>query len=212
MAFASLSDGWISRYCGASSGGTLLATHDGGTTWSPQQLPTGIAVPVAIDDEDAVIFNAGRLLVTSDAGRTWAARQVPAGVDTIHFIDPMHGWASVTLANPGGVTPSMQRETVPLYRTDNSGVTWSRVPTTLLRDVTATYETLDGPQVSDNLIEDLYFVDMNHGFAVRGGVFPLATLCAGKFPTDPLLHCVASAQLLKTSDGGLTWTVVGLLP
>lgn len=221
MAFVSVSDGWISRYCGASgaSGGVLLATHDGGTTWSPQQVATGTAVPVAIDDQNAVIFSAGMfrgdnpaLLVTSDAGRTWAARQVPAGVDTVHFIDPTHGWAFVTQANPNGLTPSMRVETVPLYRTDNGGVTWSRVPTSLPRDVTTTIDTLAGPQVSDNLIDDLYFVDMNNGFAVRGGAFPLPTFCTPKHPTDPPQHCAASAQLLKTSDGGVTWTVVGFLP
>jgi photosystem II stability/assembly factor-like uncharacterized protein len=197
----------------------LLATHDGGTTWSPQQLPTGTAVPVAINDQNAVIFSAGMfradnpaLLVTSDAGRTWAARRVPVGVDTIHFIDPLHGWASVTLANPNGLTPSMRGETVPLYRTDNGGVTWSRVATNLQRDVPATIDTLAGPHVYDNLIEDLYFVDLNNGFAVRGGAFPLPTFCTPKHPTDPPQHCAASAQLLKTSDGGVTWTVVGFLP
>jgi photosystem II stability/assembly factor-like uncharacterized protein len=222
MAFVSVSDGWIARHCGASvgaSGGMLLATHDGGTTWSPQQLPTGTAVPVAINDQNAVIFSAGMfrgdnpaLLVTSDAGRTWAARRVPVGVDTIHFIDPLHGWASVTLANPNGLTPSMRGETVPLYRTDNGGVTWSRVATNLQRDVPATIDTLAGPHVYDNLIEDLYFVDLNNGFAVRGGAFPLPTFCTPKHPTDPPQHCAASAQLLKTSDGGVTWTVVGFLP
>jgi photosystem II stability/assembly factor-like uncharacterized protein len=181
----------------------LLTTHDGGTTWSPQQLPTGGRLPVALDDDHAVIFSPYELLVTSDAGRTWAIRRMPAGViQSVHFINPTHGWAALQSDLQGALQ---------LYRTDDSGVTWSRVATKLPSDVRATYNDLNGTQFSDNVIVDVYFVDLRNGFAVRGGVFTLPGTCASKYPTKPL-PCEAFEQLLKTSDGGVTWTVVGYMP
>ena len=68
---------------------------------------------------------------------------------------------------------------MPLYRTRDGGATWAPVRTNLVS------ETPDGQ------IGGLYFVDQDAGFAYRR------------------TEAGAYSELLKTTDGGHTWTTVG---
>ncbi len=71
---------------------------------------------------------------------------------------------------------------LPLYRTDDGGLTWVSVATNVLW---LSQKARVGP------IETIDFVDQNNGFAVRKKYLALD-----------------DSQLLKTTDGGRTWTVV----
>lgn len=98
----------------------------------------------------------------------------------------MHGW---TIAGPAtwflkteNGLPSLPNVVLPLYHTDDGGLTWSLVPTTV---------TIDSSQ---GRVSDLYFVDQRSGFMERVNAATAQTL------------------LFRTTDGGVTWATVGLMP
>jgi photosystem II stability/assembly factor-like uncharacterized protein len=194
MIFSSLTTGWITGV-----GGILLVTHDAGVTWQIQRLPvtptavSTISMLQFFDPQHGIAYwspswtDSGslppmELLVTSDGGTTWVVRLIP-GERRVQwegsFVDPNHGWV---IAGSAGEFQAVPAVSLPLYKTDDGGLTWVRVPTKVVwhsgfNDV--------GP------IDIVRFVDRNNGFAVR--------------EKDMTYSHV---QWLKTTDGGLTWTVM----
>ncbi len=193
LIFSSLTTGWI-----AGTGGTLLVTHDGGVTWQIQPLPV---TPTAVSTINLQFFDAQHgiatwssssessltappveLLVTSDGGTTWDVRPIPGEFPLQlggNFVDANHGWVIAGTAADFNAVPAVS---LPLYRTDDGGLTWVRVPTNVIWRSRADRV---GP------IDIVRFVDQNNGFAVR--------------EKDQANGYV---QWLKTTDGGRTWTVV----
>ena len=206
LAFASTSVGWSLATCPGATYQQLLVTHDGGKTWAPEQLARGIGAgtnlgcpcqtPLVFDHGQAMILATAsspppsrlELLMTSDAGTTWSPRALPGeAIFGMDFTDPQHGWAiagpaSIFSRDSSGQFPALPGVAVPLYRTVDGGLTWTPVLTSL-------------PFASgDGRIQDLYFVDQQHGFADRFNV------------------TTQIGQLLATADGGRTWHVVGRTP
>jgi photosystem II stability/assembly factor-like uncharacterized protein len=199
ITFTSLTTGWI-------SGGNLMVTHDGGVTWHVQPLPVTVSTesyvswPTFFDPQHGIAFfdpqpagcSSGcssavldpvRLLVTSDGGSTWVARSLPGEAPLQwfgDFVDADHGWL---IAGTAADFFAVHGAPLPLYRTDDGGLTWVRLPTNVL---------WRSPEDRVGIIDILDFVDQNNGFAVRqrNGVANGYT------------------QWLKTTDGGRTWTVV----
>src|SRR5438093_4204052 len=196
ITFTSLTTGWI-------SGGNLMVTHDGGVTWHVQPLPVTLSTgsyvgsPTFFDLQRGITWfdpqptapsccprarpDPAPLLATSDGGSTWVARSLPGEAPlqlALNFVDANHGWAIGGTVAEWDAVPSVP---LPLYRTNDGGLTWVRVPTNVLWRY---------PKAS--AIDMLDFVDQNTGFAVRR---------RGEVPND-------YTQLLKTTDGGRTWTVV----
>lgn len=204
VVFVSRETGWIHIYCPSGSGTGLLVSQDGGVTWNAQSLPepaTSLAsMPIFFDSLHGILVVANgvlapgawssvALLVTSDGGRTWSARSLPGEVQMpVSFVDATHGWViggSSDLLNPGSSPGSA---VVPLFRTDDGGNTWVPVPTDLRL-------------VSTNgRVGEINFVDQRNGFAVASTAVPLYGSYADQ------------GTLLKTTDGGVTWTLVGPLP
>lgn len=204
-AFATPTDGWLPLSCTSPEARPLLVTHDGGVTWSALQLPlaeAGLTCPCTVNalttfgEEDAAVLVVGsaagveaqRLFMTADGGNSWGQRTLPGEVQlVVDFIDPVHGWA---IAGPSAMFdktssadfPQQPGVTLPLYRTDDGGLTWKQMNTSLALTSSA------------GRISDVYFVDLNDGFA------------------DRFNGSTQSSQLSKTVDGGLTWTVVGPEP
>lgn len=200
--FASPQNGWLTESCASAP---LLVTHDGGVTWAPQELPlaaAGLTCPCSVDrltvfdQSRAAILAYGQagptvLLTTRDAGNNWNTRTLPgesaaygyAVQYIVDFSDADHGWTvwgpsalffAKSPSNPNGIVPGTN---VPLDRTDDGGLTWVAVKTDL-------------PFADESgRVIDLYFVDTQHGFAVRSN---------GDGPS----------QFLKTEDGGRHWAVV----
>ena len=183
VSFSSPLDGWIGLSCPAGNSTALLGTHDGGTTWFAQSGPQAAAglscpcsldVPTVLDRTHSVAlvysFAPGatsaneRLVMTADGGNTWQPLTSPGEVIFVYnFVDPKHGWAVAGSAaifgrDASGRFPVQPGVKVPLYRTDDGGLTWVPVPTNLpFSDATGR-------------LGDLYFVDSLDGFAERSGV------------------------------------------
>lgn len=187
MVFSSLTTGWI-----LDTEQSLLVTRDGGVNWQIQPLPItldgggGIGTPKFFDPQHGLIIASASsaspvvLLVTSDGGNTWRVRSVAGELQFyVDFVDANHGWVIAASATDFDAVPGVA---LPLYRTDDGGLTWMPIQTNV---IWRSRDARIGP------IDNLDFVDQNNGFAVRR-----------KYEAD------AYTQWLKTTDGGRTWTVV----
>jgi hypothetical protein len=209
MAFGSATTGWLWTVLASDpTKHRVLVTHDGGGTWSEQTLPldsANMGCPcwpgqVVLDDLHVVFelislpSERATLLVTPDGGVTWAAHALPgtAQVD-VGFYDFKHGWvieaAQTTLATWSPTSPAIP---LALDRTDDGGSTWTRIRTDL--------------QLASNggEVGSVYFVDQEIGFAIRD-IGTAATPVGCYLPSG---FCNTVRELLKTSDGGHTWSVV----
>ena len=98
------------------NGGTILATTDGGSTWSPQASGTAQDLH-RIDVVDAstawVVGQFGTVLRTVNGGTTWTATPQPSGANLrdVHAIDADEAWVS---GDSGSI-----------YRTLDGGATWT---------------------------------------------------------------------------------------
>lgn len=185
VAFVSLTTGWLTG-CGCAPA-PLLVTHDGGATWKTQALPPpsdgscpcGVTPPVFFDPTHGML-----LLVSSTLSQTLL--MTSDGGDTwsapllpAKFLQDV----SFTDANHGWAIAGPDALLgsavyVPLYSTVDGGRNWVLVPNNLR------LETKDGR------VRDLNFVDGKDGFAAR------------------YTYASQPTQMLKTTDGGHTWTVI----
>lgn len=83
--------------------GTIVATADGGTTWTPQSSGTDAAlssVPFATATQGWAVGIKGTILATADGGNTWSRQSsgTKADLESVHFASASQGWAV------GGVT------------------------------------------------------------------------------------------------------------
>jgi hypothetical protein len=93
-----------SRCFAVGDAGTLLATTDGGRTWSREASPTGAPlyrIACAPPASCYVIARPGTILVTHDAGAHWAARALPVNVPGLALQGCVIGDGTV----PQGETP-----------------------------------------------------------------------------------------------------------
>jgi Photosynthesis system II assembly factor YCF48 len=97
-----------SRCFAVGDAGTLLATTDGGRTWSREASPAGAAgaaplyrIACVAPASCYVIARPGTILVTHDAGAHWAARALPVNVPGLAQAGCVVGDAS----NPQGEVP-----------------------------------------------------------------------------------------------------------
>jgi photosystem II stability/assembly factor-like uncharacterized protein len=205
MAFASATTGWLLTDSASDpTKPTLLVTHDAGVTWREQTLSLKSATigcpcsrgpgPFLVFDDMHAVFQlysrASRriaLVMTSDGGVTWTPRAVPAGQMKVGFYDTNHGWLidQTALSTTSFTSPA---QPLPLYRTADGGITWTRVPTNLLL------------QSKDGQIISVYFIDQRDGFAIRAN--------AAHAGCDTPGDCPLVWSLLKTIDGGHTWSAV----
>ena len=134
----------------AAGAGRIMATSDGGRTWTRQY--SGTAAVAQLDFTDAAhgwAAGQGTLLRTTDGGATWTALPVPAlsghclALGSVHFVSPDLGYAiaastgaasagtasagaaSTGAASAGAGAPGADGR---LLRTTDGGVTWAPVP------------------------------------------------------------------------------------
>jgi hypothetical protein len=101
-------------------GSAILATSDGGATWTPQNSGDNTLNAVAFADagHGCAVGYGGLILVTSDGGATWVARQPVADstLTGVAFADAQTGWAVGSTGYPYGPV---------ILRTTDGGDTWS---------------------------------------------------------------------------------------
>ena len=173
--FVSTSTGWLTVGLYSSSGNSsffsrslVLVTRDGGRTWQKQALPRDPPAGEVVDTPrffgqqqgvmvihpiDMISPLKPLLLSTSDGGVTWTARPLEwEYIWSIQFVDRNHGFA---VAGPGSVfqkLPEGRTIPMPLYRTDDGGLTWTPVATKL------------DFRIGRDLVPGVYFVDQRTGF------------------------------------------------
>lgn len=184
--FVDAQTGWLGGFCTTPF---LYATHDGGRSWSHQNLPTfpGTGPPAPMYNVDSlarlspteVVFVLHRgvttganalqesaLYMTHDAGGSCTSYRLPAAELGSDFVDPLHGW--MIGAGSGGDTNVRS-----LYSTTDGGRNWRRAA---------------GP--ADYFQRDLSFGDLSNGLIAVAAV-----------KDQP-------AALLRTTDAGSTWARV----
>lgn len=100
--------------------GTLLTTTDGGRTWAPRSLVSGIDVMSVFFVDPSFGWAAtlgGHILATRDGGRTWKSQfDNSRFLAAVHFLDRRRGWAAgeegLFSTSDGG--KSWRRETLPI--------------------------------------------------------------------------------------------------
>jgi photosystem II stability/assembly factor-like uncharacterized protein len=97
--------------------GRLLATSDGGTTWTPLLSGENVVRFALLPDGSGwVIANRGyderRLLKTEDGGRSWIEVQTGLMLHDVYLVDDQHGW----LLSNGQ-----------LFRTEDGGLSWAQL-------------------------------------------------------------------------------------
>jgi len=119
----------------------------------------------------------GTLYHTTDGGSHWTSASVPFGGGSLDFLDANNGWAMV------GLGAAMSHEAVAVFRTSDSGSTWTQAYTNDPNTAGAS-DTL--PFVGDK--NGLTASDMNHAWVT------------GSEPVSDFIY------IYMTQDGGKTWS------
>jgi photosystem II stability/assembly factor-like uncharacterized protein len=151
ISFATVEDGWLAQdgpcWGTVAQANSLLVTHDGGVTWSPEVIvdPAAGWFPVIVAAPAHVILQGtNELYVSADSGLTWSTRPLPTEPTSWDFADASHGWVWA-FGNPTANG---------LYRTTDGGATWAEV------NPSPPFQNNFGINV------DLQFVDAKDGFAI----------------------------------------------
>lgn len=183
-------------------GANILFTKDGGETWKdvtpPENAPsedqsdkTAFAFFLDLDTAWVVYHYASYIDIpdpaivwrTTDRGSTWSAAPLPM-VDQVDFFEPSNFTFTDTELGwlMASVGAGMSHDYTVLYRTADGGASW---------------ETLIDPYEGDELQictkTAMVFADEQHGWITRD--------CLG---------LLEGGHLLKTEDGGASWTPLDL--
>ena len=215
--FADADHGWaVGALTGTgpanAAGAVVLASRDGGATWTVQSPPAGVGRLNRLSVVDAshawavgVASDGTPALATTSDGVTWTAQALPAGIRALRdvgFLDVKRGWAVGEL--PKGPTDDQPPGVV--LATVDGGATWTQQATT-------TGDLWSLAVVDGNTV----FVGGNRALwsTGDGGVtwtkqaFALPALDAISF-TDADHGWVAHSMFsttCRTNDGGRTWLV-----
>jgi photosystem II stability/assembly factor-like uncharacterized protein len=181
--------GLVSGY-GSGCSSVLLRTFDVGGTWEPLDVTTSLRAVAVGDDERAWALSNTDVMRSTDAGETWAKTSAPCSRTKTKVGPPTllaaAGERTAWVLCAG--TPADGRQARLLLRSTDGGTTWDEMAgaRTTAVDDGGRKDGLDG--VGE--LVDLQFLDEKTGYALLR-----QTECA-------------SGQVLRTSDGGSTWTAL----
>jgi len=198
VSFADTLSGWI--VCPGLSTGYILASTDGGRTWTIQiQIPSHFyeGVFAGSPRQCWAVGYSGWVARTTDGGQNWLEQQIvsqPSLYD-VHFSDTLYGWAcgysgAVVHTTDGGV--SWTAQTSGTARALQALAFLDRSKGFAVGDTGTLLKTTDGganwtsiPTGIDVELAAITFGDSLHGWAVG----------------------VEGGAILETGDGGSTWRV-----
>ncbi|NUT76885.1 hypothetical protein HNO86_17740 [Pseudomonas sp. C1C7] len=192
-----LSDG--QRGWAVGGDGTILATSDGGRTWSSNWLK---ALPIAVQfnadgQHGWVVGVDGAILFTSDGGRTWAAQSsgMKAPLYAVHFnADGRHGWV---VGDDGTI-----------LSTSDGGHTWATQSSGVKTPLSAVHFNDDGQRgwAVGERGTILATSDGGRTWAAQSSGVK-STLWAMQFNADGQRGWAVGGDgmILATSDGGRNW-------
>ena len=203
--------------------GMILATADGGATWSEQTGAHGwgyTSVCFVDASHGWVLDVSGQIHATSDSGATWETqyREDAISLSGIAFTDAQHGCA---------VGADYRAGLQVIIVTSDGGATWRQA-----------YSAKPAPNVGSARLNGIAFGDREHGWAVGDATTVLATVDGGETwqkqtrppdvrylkQGDAVAVCAVNARhvwalesdrrqmgvgLLVTTDGGATWSCRG---
>jgi len=132
VAFPTAAHGW------AAGKGAIIATADGGTTWTEQYRGAAdIRALDFVDDRDGWAVAANTLLRTTDGGTTWSPAGEPRGrvLSAVDFVSPRHGYGVALRSGAGSLLGD-------LVSTADGGTTWSVVERYAANSICASGQTL----------------------------------------------------------------------
>jgi photosystem II stability/assembly factor-like uncharacterized protein len=187
-------------------GGKIIASTDGGATWSPQTSGTTQDLTcVAFSDASNgwAIGAAGTVLRTTDGGEAWAP-QDPGTTSDLDFLSVPDGQHAYVLAGGSWSDPAPDS----VLCTTDGGATWTPTPS----------------QPGGDWLGDLEFSDAAHGWAAGvdtvwrtadgGATWRSSSLDFDCFLGSRSLGAASAThvwvgdhgQLLESADGGESWT------
>jgi photosystem II stability/assembly factor-like uncharacterized protein len=144
--FTDSGHGWVA------GDGRIMATSDGGASWTRQYAgPADLDQVDFIDGQHGWAAGGDSLLRTTDGGASWTALAEPCqgDLDSVHFISPTLGYAVAAAAgNKGGGQsiaggPYTTAIGGSLLRTTDGGATWSPAPNTPANPQSACFANAD---------------------------------------------------------------------
>lgn len=177
----------------------LYVTHDAGTSWSPWPYPDASGIDLGghavsrprffSPTSGEFVALAGQSVVysTTNAGATWQASVSP-GCCEFSFVDANTGWA---------ISWDNSAHSADLFQTSDAGQRWRLV----YRHLDAQTE-LETSQHFITSLSALDFVSGEVGYVLRSSGLASAA-SAGSVSAAS-----GSQTLMKTTDGGATWTEV----
>jgi photosystem II stability/assembly factor-like uncharacterized protein len=167
--------------------GTLLATTDGGATWTRLPAPSDQDLVKVFAVSEQVVWLAATndlILMSSDGGRRWQTSNAGFGVGEVASL----GASSASVA--WVQTPAGQR-----YATSDGGRRWSRTPTPPLGDLYTLTSAADGS------VWALPYYIYNIDSRVAGKAFaPSSDNTGGIF-----IPRITGYAFARSSDNGITW-------
>lgn len=230
VSFPTAQEGWA-----VGAAGVILHTADGGATWTPQTSGTDkelLAVHFLDSMYGWAVGAAGVMLETRDGGQSWHDRSLRADVNLndLFFLDAQTGWVvgeygAVLRTTDGGAAWEQIAGNIP--DTGAADLSWEELMSN--PDIGAgggSMATHGGLGENDTLFA-VYFADARRGWATATGGRVFLTRDGGAFwearetgmetalfaigaacPTCPLYACGGKGVVLRSTDGGETWTAV----
>ena len=117
VCFVDANTGWVV------GGNAILRTDDGGTTWISQNHTASDLHSVCFSDAtNGCVASSGMILTTNDGGNTWTEQQHDmTKVNSIHFVDAQYGWAAGRAEFQGDDGYSAV-----VYSTSDGGIHWHK--------------------------------------------------------------------------------------